>query len=176
MGTLFPMPRLDALTVMRKHAEQTVAQAVYEVLGSEEPADEDKAPAPPDRSETPEAPLDPGETQGTESPPDSGDQDEPLAPALPGERDEQQTPVTPGEQDEPPTLPIPGEPGEPPAPPAPDETEDQTGPPLPEDQTPSQVPANLRKFVDLYGLDPESIDTASWAVEVGLLKATTTPR
>jgi poly-gamma-glutamate capsule biosynthesis protein CapA/YwtB (metallophosphatase superfamily) len=165
-----PCSRLDALTVMRKHAEQTVAQAVYEVLGSEEPADEDEAPAPPDRSESPEDPLDSDETQGTEPPPDSGDQDEPLAPALPGERDEQQAPVTPGEQDEPPTLPIPGEPGEPPAPPAPDETEDQTGPSIPEEQTPSQVPANLRGFVDLYDLDPESVDTASWAVEVGLLR------
>lgn len=151
-----PCSRLDALTVMQRHAEQAVAQAVYEVLESEEPGGEGEVPKPPTRSETPEAPLDPGETQGTE--PQS----------TPDEQGEAQAPPPPGEEQDPPTPPAPGE-QEPPAPPPGDE-DTETTPPQPEDQTPPPVPANLRRFADLSGLDPTAIGTASWAVEVGLLQ------
>ncbi|MGI6661968.1 MAG: CapA family protein [Bacillota bacterium] len=94
-----PCSRLDALTVMQKHAKQAVAQSVYEVLEPEEAGE---------------------------------------------------TPVTPGEQ------------------------EPETSPPQEDDHSsapfPDHIPANLRRFADLTGLDPASLDTASWAVEVGLLK------
>ncbi len=98
---------------MQKHAERTVAQAVYEVLESEEPGDDDEVPAPPTKSESPEP-----------------------SPA-------------PDEQ-------------EPPTPPPPDDENTAT--------TPPPLPANLTRFVDLSGLDPTAIGTASWAVEVGLLQ------